>query len=426
VRYYKFVLVILLPVLVLVFLSNFQQIAPAPLAVIFLTANAGSVSPVANNAALSTNELQEQVIMQSISTSPVVKPFTDRSLTSQPIAAVTWARARVGATGWWWGCLRFVANAYDQQQAGWRTAACLADILTIHRTSPARAPIGALVFWGRHRSNGFAGHVGIHIGRGYVIHISGKQVVKENLSHLQPGTPDFQSAGGAPYLGWGKAPTAWRVGNGGRDPDISGRVTSRGQGLANVTITINGPLRFGSHTPQIRATQTDLNGYFAFWGLPIVPPDISVYTITAEKFGLLLIRYYDRQHQYERIVKFKSPVLYQQDMVIFPDPNLERIIRWTIDRLTGPIFRFDLIGITRLVGVKAEISDLRGIEYLINLDRLLLFNNQITDLSPLVANPGLGTGDIIFLQNNPLDLRPGSQNMRDIEKLRRRGVKVII
>ncbi|MCD5417170.1 hypothetical protein LR021_02205 [Candidatus Bipolaricaulota bacterium] len=425
-RYHKLVLVILLAAPVLIYWGKFQQMIPEPIAVIFLNACAGSALQVDGSASQPKDELREKEAMRITFSSPVIKPFTTTSIDSPPLSAVKWAITRVGDAGWWWGCLRFVANAYDQQQAGWRTAALLADILPIHRTSPAQASIGALVFWGRHHSNNYAGHIGLHIGRGYVIHIRGKRVVKNNMAHLQPGDYDFQFTAGAPYLGWGKTPANWRVGNGGRSPDISGRVTTGDQGVANVTITIRGPLKFGSPKPQTLITQTDANGYFTFWGLPIVPPDGSAYTVTAEKSDLLLIRYQDRQYKYERIIEFITPVVRQNKTIIFPDPNLERIIRWTIDRLTGPIFRSDLIGVTRLVGIRAEITNLRGIEYLTNLNRLFLFDNRITDLAPLVANPGLGAGDRVFLQGNPLDLRPGSQNMHDIEKLRRRGVEVII
>jgi hypothetical protein len=59
-----------------------------------------------------------------------------------------------------------------------------------------------------------------------------------------------------------------------------------------------------------------------------------------------------------------------------------------------------------------------------NLESLLLNNNQISDISPLVANSGLGTGDTINLQNNNLDLTPGSDDMNNIATLQSRGVTV--
>ncbi|MCL0107947.1 leucine-rich repeat domain-containing protein [Peptococcaceae bacterium] len=70
------------------------------------------------------------------------------------------------------------------------------------------------------------------------------------------------------------------------------------------------------------------------------------------------------------------------------------------------------------------IKCLDGLEYANNLRYLFLMGNQITDITPLVNNPGLGRGDSIWLNNNPLDLTPGSQNMQDIETLQARRVFV--
>ena len=39
---------------------------------------------------------------------------------------------------------------------------------------------------------------------------------------------------------------------------------------------------------------------------------------------------------------------------------------------------------------------------MINLTGLYLYNNSISDLSPLVANTGLGSGDEVDVRNNPL------------------------
>jgi hypothetical protein len=54
----------------------------------------------------------------------------------------------------------------------------------------------------------------------------------------------------------------------------------------------------------------------------------------------------------------------------------------------------------------------------------MLNNNQISDISPLVRNTGLGKGELVELRNNPLDLSPGSDDMQNIETLRSRGVIV--
>jgi hypothetical protein len=55
---------------------------------------------------------------------------------------------------------------------------------------------------------------------------------------------------------------------------------------------------------------------------------------------------------------------------------------------------------------------------------LYLKNNKINDISPLVRNPGLGEGDEIHLEGNPLNLSPGSINMLYIQILQNRGVIV--
>lgn len=49
-----------------------------------------------------------------------------------------------------------------------------------------------------------------------------------------------------------------------------------------------------------------------------------------------------------------------------------------------------------------EISDLSPLSDLTNLDYLQLGGNQISDISPLVQNIGLGSGDIVYLSDNPL------------------------
>jgi len=56
---------------------------------------------------------------------------------------------------------------------------------------------------------------------------------------------------------------------------------------------------------------------------------------------------------------------------------------------------------------------------------LYLDNNQIKDISPLVSNTGLEDwGKWVYLQNNLLDLTPGSDDMKNIQILQNRGVGV--
>ena len=52
---------------------------------------------------------------------------------------------------------------------------------------------------------------------------------------------------------------------------------------------------------------------------------------------------------------------------------------------------------------------------------LRLRGNDIGDLTPLVANPGLGAGDAVYLGGNPIDCAAQAAN---IEALRSRGVQL--
>jgi Leucine-rich repeat (LRR) protein len=61
---------------------------------------------------------------------------------------------------------------------------------------------------------------------------------------------------------------------------------------------------------------------------------------------------------------------------------------------------------------------------LTNLTTLYLNDNQISDVSPLVENSGLGEGDTVWLANNNLDLSEGSEDLENIRQLEARGVSV--
>lgn len=58
------------------------------------------------------------------------------------------------------------------------------------------------------------------------------------------------------------------------------------------------------------------------------------------------------------------------------------------------------------------------------LDGLWLHGNALTDLGPLVANPGLGEGDFLDLRFNCLDISEGSAALGQIMELENRGVQV--
>jgi uncharacterized repeat protein (TIGR02543 family) len=133
-------------------------------------------------------------------------------------------------------------------------------------------------------------------------------------------------------------------------------------------------------------------------------------------------------------------------IVNFPDPNLEAVVRASLDKTTGDVTSEDMKSLISLNGNNVNIIDLTGLEYAINLEKLFMQNNMISDISPinkmtnlkqillqhnmidnispLVANNGLGRGDKVSLEHNLLDLTPYSQDMNDINELIKRGVIV--
>lgn len=158
-----------------------------------------------------------------------------------------------------------------------------------------------------------------------------------------------------------------------------------------------------------------------------------------------------------------------ETVITFPDENLEAAIRGALGKAPGEEIRAgELAELTELAAGFERIADLTGIEHLSNLNLLdlgsnqisdisplaslsnlpvlSLWNNQISDVSPLVSlanlsslvladneisdisplleNSGLGQGDQVFLQNNPLDLTEGSEDLENIRQLKERGVSV--
>ena len=84
-----------------------------------------------------------------------------------------------------------------------------------------------------------------------------------------------------------------------------------------------------------------------------------------------------------------------------------------------------LTNLTWLVLTENRIGDVSPLASLTNLTTLTLSGNQINDISPLVEYRGLGAGDEIWLDDNPLlDLSEGSEDLENIRQLEARGVDV--
>jgi Leucine-rich repeat (LRR) protein len=115
----------------------------------------------------------------------------------------------------------------------------------------------------------------------------------------------------------------------------------------------------------------------------------------------------------------------EPEIVTFPDEGLECAIRDALGKAADEeITAAELAELTILRAELSDITDLSGLEYCTNLTVLLLFGDQISDISPLVENSGLGEGDVVTITDNNLDLSEGSEDMENIGALEDRGVVV--
>lgn len=117
--------------------------------------------------------------------------------------AVQWALDQQGRTDYYFWCLRFVANAFGAQYAGYGTAQLAANALGTRDRgrSAAKAPHGALVFFRYVGRDGVSyGHVGISLGDGRMVHA----VETVRVDHI-----DSSSYWRSNYLGWAWAPGHW-------------------------------------------------------------------------------------------------------------------------------------------------------------------------------------------------------------------------
>lgn len=73
---------------------------------------------------------------------------------------------------------------------------------------------------------------------------------------------------------------------------------------------------------------------------------------------------------------------------------------------------------------QGALADITPLADLTALENLNLSGNMVNDLTPLVANEGLGQGDAVDITNNPLETCPGSEDRRAINALLERGVEV--
>ena len=103
------------------------------------------------------------------------------------------------------------------------------------------------------------------------------------------------------------------------------------------------------------------------------------------------------------------------DPVVFADPNLEAAMRSFLGKPTGDITCAEVEALTSFSAVSANISNLSGLEYAINLQSLDLNTNNISDLTPIANLTGLQQIDLS--RNDITDITPlaGLTNLTSIE-----------
>ena len=104
------------------------------------------------------------------------------------------------------------------------------------------------------------------------------------------------------------------------------------------------------------------------------------------------------------VILFSLPAC-SSTAVNFPDPNLERAVRYAVDKPKGRIYAPDLEGLTSLSATSQYITNLTGLQYCVNLAKLDLSENQIPDISPLAS------------LTNLTELRLGYNQISDVSPL---------
>jgi len=104
--------------------------------------------------------------------------------------------------------------------------------------------------------------------------------------------------------------------------------------------------------------------------------------------------------------------LSEDSEVVFPDKHLETAVRKELKRPSGPITRDDLKSLGKLrargMGIskmhKAKFENLSGLEHAVNLTRLDLGKNRISDITPLTSLTNLTKLDLG--DNQIIDIAP--------------------
>jgi hypothetical protein len=122
---------------------------------------------------------------------------------------------------------------------------------------------------------------------------------------------------------------------------------------------------------------------------------------------------YSRVYLEEQVQLIKSKST-PTSVITFADKNLEKEVRYAIKKPTGDILKSDAEKVRLVLCGSQNITDLSGIENLINLNTLILAGNQINNIEPLKALTKLTSLDLA--KNQISDIAPlrGLSNLTDL------------
>ncbi|WP_026691146.1 TraB/GumN family protein [Alteribacter aurantiacus] len=112
-----------------------------------------------------------------------------------------------------------------------------------------------------------------------------------------------------------------------------------------------------------------------------------------------------------------------ENVSFFEDRQLESAVREALGQPEGELTEAELQDIRTLHAFERNIQSLDGIENLKSLEELIVFGNQIEDITPLLDLPNIENVDI---ENNPLNLSVGSESYSVVRQLINNDVFVFI
>ena len=143
------------------------------------------------------------------------------------------------------------------------------------------------------------------------------------------------------------------------------------------------------------------------------------------------------------------------EIVNFNDSSLEEAVRKALNKPSGPLYKSEVNDIQKLEAAGKGIQNLKGIENLtsltyldlgrkwkdggwnyniikdlspisnlININYLNLSGNKIENISALVKNNGIDSGDYVNLRYNNLELEADEEDMKDIREIKENDVEI--